>query len=427
VIQAVLSLAALALAWILLVLRVDPVPTWFYVFAWYPTLTLLDSVATRLDRKPSLLFGRPAEALSLFAWSPVVWLVFEAANFRLRNWYYVFLPAQAVERWAGILLSFATVLPAIVLAERVLAASGVFTGRRSRARLARPWMLTASVILALVATAFVALFPTFCFPLVWGIGLFLLEPFVYRRAPQLSLFRDIEAGDWGRIGRLLLGGLGIGLLWESYNHLAQGRWIYTVPGLEHLKLFEMPPLGFLGFPVFALEAWAMYSALCAVGVAVPVVGARRVVRGRVVVSSVLAAAFAVGTLLGMERFTISSTAPRLADLPGLTPSAVHALRDAGVRTPRQLAATSPARIAAVTSLDTDQARALVARTQLTLLRGIGVAHATALADLGVTRVCDLVGRDADALSTQIRTAHPGARPTAAEVRVWVRAAERVCE
>jgi Helix-hairpin-helix domain len=427
VIQIILSLVALALAWILLALQVDPVPTWFYVFAWYPTLTLLDGVATRLDGKPSLLFGKTAEALSLLAWSPIVWFVFEAANFRLENWYYVFLPAHLVERWAGIVLSFATVLPAIVLAERVLAGGGVYASTRHRAVVVRPWMLSASVGIALIGAVLVALFPTYCFPLVWGIGLFLLEPFVYRRAPRLSLVRDIEGGDWGRIGRLLLGGLGIGFLWESYNHLAQGRWIYTVPGLEHVKLFEMPPLGFLGFPVFALEAWAMYSALCAVAVAVPAVGEPQIRRGRVAVTGVMAAAFAVATLLGMERFTISSTAPRLADLPGLTPSAVRALRDAAVRTPRQLATTSPARIAALTPLDADQAQAAVALARLAMLRGIGVAHATTLIELGITSACKLVGSDADALSARIRTAHPGFRPTAPEVRVWIRAAERGCK
>jgi hypothetical protein len=44
---------ALAAAWVLLFLDIDPVPTWFYVFAWYPTLALLDAAATRLDGRPS--------------------------------------------------------------------------------------------------------------------------------------------------------------------------------------------------------------------------------------------------------------------------------------------------------------------------------------------------------------------------------------
>jgi hypothetical protein len=376
----------LAAAWVLLALDVPPVPTWFYVFAWYPTLVLLDAVAFRSDRAASP-FARPRAALSLLAWSPIVWLVFEVFNFRLRNWYYVSLPGPVGERWAGIVLSFATVLPAVVLAERALAAVRVFSTGRGPAVAVRHWELHASTALGLVATVLVLVWPRWFFPLVWGICWVLAEPVVYRRAPALSLFRDLERGDWGRVGRLLLGGLGIGLLWESYNHVARGRWIYTVPGLEDLKLFEMPPLGFLGFPVFALAAWSMYGALCALGVAVPAAGqAGRMRRGRVVVAGVLAAVFAVGALAGMDQFTVSSTAPR--------PSALRALGPEGA--------------------------------DLASLRGMGVEHARTLAAEGVERVCDLPERDPGALAAALRAVHARPRPTDAEVRVWVRAARRVC-
>jgi len=421
--QALASLVALVIAWILLLQGVDPVPTWFYVFAWYPTLTLLDGIARRLDGGPSL-FARPALAVSLFAWSPVVWLAFEAANFRLGNWYYVFLPAAAVERWSGILLSFATVLPAIVLAERALAAGGVFGRRTHRPLVVRPADLRAAVWVALGAAALVAVWPGVFFPLVWGVGLFLAEPVAYAHAPSLSLVRDLERGDWGRIGRLLLGGLGIGLLWESYNHWAEGSWIYTVPGLERIKLFEMPPLGFLGFPIFALSGWAMYAALCAAGVAVPVGGDRRVVRGRALAAGLAAAAFAVGTLWGMERFTISSTVPRVGDLPGLSAPDVAALDTDGLRTVRQLAAADPASLVHRGVLDSARARATVETARLAVLRGLGAAHARALQELGIRGPCGLAGRNADSLAAALRSG--GRRPTPAEVRIWVGAAERQC-
>jgi hypothetical protein len=422
--QVLLSLIALAAAWGLLLGGVDPVPTWFYVFAWYPTLTLLDGIARRLDGGPSL-FARPVLALSLFAWSPVVWLVFEAANFRLGNWYYVFLPAHPVERWAGILVSFATVLPAIVLAERALAAAGVFRRRTHRPVVVRPADLRAAVWLALGSAALVAVWPRLFFPLVWGVGLFLAEPVAHTHAPSLSLLRDLERGDWGRIGRLLLGGLGIGLLWEGYNHWAEGSWIYTVPGLERIKLFEMPPLGFLGFPIFALSGWSMYAALCAVGVALPPAGPDRLRPRRALAAGIAAAAFAGAVLWGMERFTISSTLPRLADLPGVTATEAAALPAAGVTTVRRLAAQDPRWLATRVPLDSARARAAVETARLAVLRGLGAAHARALQELGIAGRCDLSGGDADSLSAALRrTGDP--RPTPAEVRVWIRAADRGC-
>ena len=36
------------------------------------------------------------------------------------------------------------------------------------------------------------------------------------------------------------------------------KWIYNVPILPDVKIFEMPILGFGGFPPFAVECFAMY-------------------------------------------------------------------------------------------------------------------------------------------------------------------------
>lgn len=83
----IILIAAVAL----LLLDVEPVPTWFYVFAWYPTLVIADSVASRRDGGPSL-FGSPRRVASVFGWSAVIWLLYEAINLRIANWYYVFLP-----------------------------------------------------------------------------------------------------------------------------------------------------------------------------------------------------------------------------------------------------------------------------------------------------------------------------------------------
>jgi hypothetical protein len=48
-------------------------------------------------------------------------------------------------------------------------------------------------------------------------------------------------------------------LWEFWNYWAVSRWTYTVPyQLFGWKVFEMPALGYLGYPPFAVECWAMY-------------------------------------------------------------------------------------------------------------------------------------------------------------------------
>src|SRR2546430_8692609 len=77
---AVVLIAAVAL----LHYDVPPVATWFYVLAWYPTLVILDQVVVL--RGGESLLARPPELATMLWWSAVIWLLFEAINFRLQNW-----------------------------------------------------------------------------------------------------------------------------------------------------------------------------------------------------------------------------------------------------------------------------------------------------------------------------------------------------
>ncbi len=408
--------AALAVTWVLLLLGVEPVPTWFYVFAWYPTLCLFDAIACRLDRRGHLLADLPL-ALSLFAWSAPIWLFFEAVNFRLRNWYYIYLPQPLGERWAGILLSFTTVVPAVVLAERLVGATGVGRGWRPRPIALGVGNVERLTRIGWIGLALVLVFPQWLYPLTWGAMLLVGDPIVYRRRPDLSLIADLERGEWGRVARLMLGGLLIGGIWEGYNFVARAKWIYTVPLLEHLKLFEMPPLGFVGFPFFALEAWVMYHALSVLGVAVPVLVERgRARRRSSALAFLVAATFSIGTLLGMERWTISSTVPVIE-----IPSAPQPVSPWGV------AAMDPADLAVRAGVSTDSARHIRDRARLMTLRGIGSEHADRLIAAGITSVCGLAQSEAPDVWRRLHDADPRPRPTAPEVGVWVRAARRVCQ
>jgi hypothetical protein len=436
-----LSLAVIVAAWVLLLLNVEPVPTWFYVFAWYPTLVLLDALASgREHERP--IYGSGGRALSLLAWSAAVWLLFEAANFRLRNWYYVFLPSHPAERWAGIVLSFATVLPALFLTARLLDSAGVGRSWHARPVTVHRWHLDASVGLGLLTLTLALAVPQLFFPLTWGAVWLLVEPAVYRRHPEWSLFHDIERGEWGRIARLLLGGLLVGVLWECYNFWARGKWIYTVPWLEHVTWFEMPPLGFVGFPLFALEAWTLYHALAAFGVAVPFDGGCAPIRRRLLLAAPAALGLAAGILMGMEAWTISSTTPRVADLPGVPAAHLSAAQRARPGSVFALAAATPEALAPQTGLAADDARAVIDVSRLVTLRGIGTTHAGTLRRVGVTTVCELARREPAALWSAVHqalagadsladggapaTRGPGPRPTAPEVGVWVRAARRDC-
>jgi predicted flap endonuclease-1-like 5' DNA nuclease len=233
----------------------------------------------------------------------------------------------------------------------------------------------------------------------------------------------------------------VGLLWELFNVRARGKWIYTVPGFEDLKLFEMPVAGFLGFPPFALECFALWQALVLAGVAVPgrapgggrssperpdvrrVAAVRRdaVPRGRAgarrgaVVGAALAVAAAAAW--GMEARTITSRTPRLAELPRV-PAAELARAGHDVFS---VARARPEDLAALTGRSPREADDWVRAARLAALRGIGTANALALQAVGIASVEDLARAAPDSLAARLRGLVRSPVPPA-RVRVWVRAA-----
>lgn len=383
---------------------IPPVPTWFYVFAWYPTLVLLDQGVVLLGGES--LLARPRRLVAMLWWSALIWFLFEAINFRLENWYYVFLPVGRAARWVGITVSLATVVPAVLLPERLLDRLGAWRDLRWRPLALRPEYLRIAFGIGSTTLVLVLAFPRYLYPLTWGAIWLIVEPLLYRVRPECSLFRDIERGRWGRIARIMAGGLVAGALWESLNSMARGRWIYTVPFLEHWKIFEMPPVGFLGFSFFALEVWSLYHLLAP----------------RTTLRSVLASVlFAVLVLAGMDRWTVSSTTPRLADLPGISATARGRLGNAGWSDVFALARAPVAELAYRANLSPEEAQAAREAARLTTLRGIGTAHTAALIAHGIGSVQALAVADPDSVWSLV---HHGARPTRAEVRVWVGAARQ---
>jgi len=411
----------------LLVFEVDPVPTWFYVFAWYPMLLAADAVLSRNSTKQTWLTS-PTRVISIFGWSIVIWMLYEVVNFRIQNWYYVFLPDWRVERWLGVSVSFATVVPAIVIGEQILSRSRANDSSAQRAHPSHPGHLKASVALGLFLVALAVTFPKLFSPLVWGAGLLIADPLVYRRNPEASLLHDIERGRWERISRLALTGVTIGFLWESLNYWARAKWVYTVPHLETVKWFEMPPFGFVGFPVFALSAWSIYHALCALGWGVPVYGRFNLRQRQLRLVAPSALLFCALTLWGMDHWTVSSVTPRLDTVTAVAEvsSAYQRLTEHGIETPFQLAAYDVHDLVTRMALRTEDAQRLIETARLATARGIGTEHVVMLGRSGISNLCDLAHADAASLWLGIQEPSPSIRPTPAEVRVWVRAAQRRC-
>lgn len=240
-----------------LVHKREPFFTWFYCFAWWTYIIFVESFLHQRGA-PSDLFDNPRGFLLLLPLSVTIWLVFEAYNFRLENWHYLSVPPLTIVRWTGYAVSFATVVPGILATAGLLDHLGLFrfsqcTPLRRASLLTWPFVMLGTACLLLPL-----LLPKFCFPLVWGGFVFLCEPLNYRLGAP-SLLRAWEGGSRRKFYLLLAAGLWCGFLWEFWNFWAGSKWFYTVPFVGSLKVFEMPVLGFIGFPPFAVECYVLVS------------------------------------------------------------------------------------------------------------------------------------------------------------------------
>ncbi|MEW6324685.1 MAG: hypothetical protein AB1515_04795 [Nitrospirota bacterium] len=306
-----IALAVFLLAHLGLVLRVELVLTWFYPIVWWSYIFMFDAVVWRRTGA-SLIWDNGRRFWLMAWWSAAIWLIFEVFNLRLENWWYHDIPAARWQRWPGTIIAFATVVPLLAVTERLLASFGLFDRLRTSTRSVTPGFLRnfqiagGAMLLAALAV------PRYAFPLVWGGAFFLIDPVNYR-AGAPSLLREWVRGSPGRTFRLLLAGLIAGLLWELWNFWATARWSYTVPFVGEWKIFEMPILGFLGFPPFALEAFALYQFFCrpwGAGIWPPQAPpARRPAPWLAWVTAGVSAGFSVAALWAIEQHTILSFAP----------------------------------------------------------------------------------------------------------------------
>ena len=254
-----LGLLGLGISSLLLTLGSPFMKTWFYIFAWWSFILVIDSLNFRQSHF-SPLSESVKDFITLAFISVFIWLVFELFNLRLRNWSYHGLPSSAFERWLGYFLAFATVAPA--LKELSIFYKNQLGGKK----LALFKLQTTSVLLnifTLVGMASILMpliWPELFFPLVWIGFVFLIEPINYRLKND-SLLKDWENMDWGRFWSWLMAGLSAGILWELFNYWAGSHWEYTLPYFYFGKVFQMPALGYFGFLPFSFEVFAILTLL----------------------------------------------------------------------------------------------------------------------------------------------------------------------
>jgi hypothetical protein len=414
----IIGVALFCLAAVMLNQGREPFTTYFYSFAWWSYILAADALVYLLQGR-SLIVSRTGTFLRMIPLSIFIWCIFEAFNFRLSNWHYINLPPEVWMRWIGYAIAYATVLPALCETTHLLEAIRLF--KAVSGRKLYPYPLLHKTSLAIGGSALLAalLFPRYCFPLVWiGFALF-IEPLLYLGGGN-SLLQDIKKGEPGRLLTLLAAGLVCGLLWELWNFWAQAKWIYTVPFFEEGKLFEMPLLGFLGFPPFAVSAYAIYRLLLL---------ARQ--RGRIWQRGslwVLIGLFCLLCFAGIDRYTLVSFIPLIKDLPDVQAEWKERLQKAGMEEVQDLLRWKGAGLVAL-GIPDPEAEELLRKAGLITLKGIGIENYRLLREVGVRDLSELarqdprdlylrIERQARLRPSRLRTPFP------ALIRLWVREAKK---
>ncbi|MGH9535521.1 MAG: hypothetical protein ACRD2E_11760 [Terriglobales bacterium] len=251
------ALAALAVLEGLLALRTPWVTTFFPALIWTAFIPAVDAGIYRHRGDSPLHHPGPFGALWLL--SVPIWLIFEAYNLRLQNWRYVGVPSQGWLFLLGGAWAFATILPGLFLVAELLLAAGldrtVCSTWDPRPGVRR-WAMVAGAVLVMAPVVLPTAIGRYLFGAVWVGFVPLLEP-VSDRLRLPSVLGDLGRGRPGRLYALLASGGLCGFLWEFWNYWAVARWEYIFPLGQSLKVFAMPLPGFLGFPPFALECFAL--------------------------------------------------------------------------------------------------------------------------------------------------------------------------
>ncbi len=210
-----------------------------------------------LRKGTSLLTRSRKRFIGLFFISVPAWWLFELFNERVQNWLY--LGRQQFTDLQFFVLSsfsFSTVIPAIFGTAELMS---TFV-RRVSGPIIRPTprTLAAFFVMGWVMLALLLIWPRYFFPFVWLSMFFILEP-INAALGFPTLAQSTQNRDWKPVVMLWMGALTCGFFWEMWNFFSYPKWVYTVPFVNFLHIFEMPLLGYGGYLPFGLEVYSLYN------------------------------------------------------------------------------------------------------------------------------------------------------------------------
>ncbi len=234
---------------------------WAFFPLWLGFCLTIDALVYR--RKGSSLLVRNARAYAwLFAISAPAWWLFEILNWRSQNWRYE--GAQYFPGWLFVVLatlSFSTVMPAVFGAAELASTAAWLQRLADRIRWPRVaptrGTLIGFFVAGWLALALLLAWPRYFFGLLWVALYLIIEPINVWLGGRTILSYTARR-DWRPVLALWAGVWLCAFFWEFWNFFSYPKWVYSVPFVGFLHVFEMPLLGYLGYLPFSLELFALY-------------------------------------------------------------------------------------------------------------------------------------------------------------------------
>ena len=228
---------------------------------WLGYILVVNGMSESLLRH-SLIRSMRVSFLALFAFSVPMWWFFELMNSFVHNWHYVLAhPISNLQYGIQASVDFSTVIPAVLSTAYLfnhLLLRHLRLAHCPPVRIRHSW-LALSVLIGVAAFCVLPVFPNQTFPMVWIAPLLLIEPLAYV-AGTPSWLRSLENGQCRLAVSIMVAALFTGFCWEMWNYDSLPKWVYTIPYMGCCKIFEMPILGYLGYPFFGLVVFT-YTAL----------------------------------------------------------------------------------------------------------------------------------------------------------------------
>jgi hypothetical protein len=207
----------------------------------------------------SLLNRNVKKYISLFLISAPAWWLFELLNLATQNWFYDGKQFFTDLEYALLAtISFSTVIPAVFGTAELVGSFKWIQNINSGVKIPpTKKILITQFFLGWLMLALMLILPQYFFLFVWMSLFFIIEP-INTWLKNRTLFEYISVGDWRPVLSLWIGCLICGFFWEMWNYLSYPKWVYHVPFVDFLHIFEMPLIGYLGYLPFSLELFALY-------------------------------------------------------------------------------------------------------------------------------------------------------------------------